>query len=84
MSVYNALNGGQPDARTFKRLKRVEALEYTEQFTYILHIKSDSVVSNEHDYLILFLVHASNFDLGLRARACEFYRVRNQIDEREP
>jgi hypothetical protein len=45
MSMCYALNGSQP----FKRLKRVEALEYTEQFTYVLHVESDSIVSNEHD-----------------------------------
>ncbi len=84
MALCNTLNSSQPNAGAFKRLRRVETLEYTEQFTYILHIKSDSIVSNEHDYLILLLVHASYFDLGLRARAREFYCVRNQIDEREP
>jgi len=84
MSMYNPLNGSQPDAGAFKRLRRVETLEYTEQFIYIFHIESDSIVSNENDYLILFSAHASYFDLGLRARACEFYRVRNQIDEHEP
>jgi hypothetical protein len=71
MSMHNTLNGSEPDAGAFKCLSRVETLEYTEEFIYILHIKSDSIVSNEHQYLISFLVRASYFDLGLRARARE-------------
>ena len=84
MSMNNPLNGSQPDASAFKRLRPVKALEYAEQFTYVLYIKSDSIVSNEHDDLILFLVRTSNFDFGRRACAREFYGVRNEIDEHNP
>src|SRR6202022_388929 len=82
MAMDNTLNGSQPNAGAFKRLTRVEALEYTEQFAYILHIKPDSIVSNKHHYLILFLVRASDFDLGRRARAGEFYCVPHKIAQR--
>ena len=68
MSMDNPLNGSQPDAGAFKRLRRVETLEYTEQFIYIFHIESDSIVSNEHHYLIALLVRTPNFYLGARAR----------------
>ena len=84
MPMYDTLNRGQPDAGTFKRLGRVETLEYTEQLVYVFHVKSDSIVSNEDHHLILFLVLASDFDFGLRARAREFHGIRNQIDERQP
>jgi hypothetical protein len=30
MSMYNALNGSEPYAGAFKRLARVQALEYSE------------------------------------------------------
>jgi hypothetical protein len=62
----DALNGCQPDAGAFKRLRRVETLEYAEQFTDIFHIKADSIVSNEQHDLMLFLVQASYFN-----SACE-------------
>jgi hypothetical protein len=84
MSMDDALNGSQPDAGSFKRLRRVETLEYSKQFTYIFHIKTDSIVSNEDHDLTLFLVQAPYFDFGLRARAGEFYRIRDQIDEHQP
>ena len=81
MSMYNPLNGSQPDAGAFKRLRRVETLEYTEQFIYIFHIKADSIVADKHYYLILLVVRRSYFDLGLRTRPREFDGIRNQIDE---
>jgi hypothetical protein len=56
MSMDDTLNGSQPNAGAFKRLSPVKALEYAEQLTHILHVKSDSIVSNEHDHLILCLV----------------------------
>ena len=75
MSMYNPLNGSQPDACAFKRLRRVKTLKDSEQFICIFHVKPDSVVSNEHHYLISLLIRASYFDLSVRACAREFYSI---------
>jgi hypothetical protein len=84
MSMHYTLNGSQPDACAFESLKRVETLEYPEQFVHIFHIKAHSVISDEDHHLIWFLVRASYFDFGLRARPCEFSSIGNQVDERKP
>src|SRR5271166_2793982 len=83
MSMNNALNGSQPYTSTFKRVRRVKTLEYAEQLVYVFHIESDSIVPNE-DHHLVFLIFASDFDLGRRACAREFNRVRNQVDQRQP
>ena len=84
VAVHNTLNGSQPDSCPFKRLRRVKPLEYAKKLIYVLHIESDSIVSNEHYHLMLFLVPASDFDFGLLSHACEFNSIRNQIDEGKP
>jgi hypothetical protein len=83
MSMDDTLNGCQPDAGAFRRLRRVETLEDPEQFIDTFHIKPDSIVSNKHHYLILFVAQASYFDFGLRAHAGEFYGIRDQIDKHQ-
>ena len=84
MSMSNPLDSRQADPSAFKSLRRMEALEYAEQFIYIFHIETDPIIPNEHDDLIRLLVRASDFDLGWRTGASEFYRIRNQVDEPEP
>jgi hypothetical protein len=81
--VDDPLNGCQTDTGPFKRLGPVETLKNPEEFPHVLHIKSDSIVSYENDYLVCSLVQAAYFDLGRRAWAGEFYGVGNQIDQDE-
>src|SRR5436190_1481401 len=84
MPMHNSLNRSQPDAGAFKRLSRVESLEYAEELIHISHIESDSIVSNEHHHLIALLVRTPDFDLGPRACPGEFNGIRNQIHKSKP
>src|SRR5712691_6060607 len=77
----DTVNGGESYPRSFKRFGRVKTLEYAKQLVGILHIKTDSIVSNEHHRLIVPSIGASYRDLRLRACACELDRIGNEIDE---
>ena len=50
--MHDALNRGQPDARAFECLRRVQALEYAEQLIYIFHVEADAIIANEDHHLI--------------------------------
>jgi hypothetical protein len=79
--MYNPLNRRQSNTRTFKFIRRVQPLEHSKQLVYILHIKTHSIVPNEYYQLISVSVGASDLDLCSRARAREFDRIRNKIDQ---
>ena len=49
MAIDNSLDCGEPNPSAFERLLRVQALEYTEQLVFVLHVKTDSVILNKHD-----------------------------------
>jgi hypothetical protein len=83
MPMYYTLNGCQTNAGAFKRFRRVEALEYPEQFVDVFHVEADPVVPNENHDLILLLVHTPYFDFGFRPGPREFGRIGHQVDKRE-
>src|SRR5262245_32577697 len=83
MTMYNTLNGSQPNTRTFKIFSPVETLEYAKQFLYISHIKADPIVFNKNDDLVLFSVVVSYLNLRPLSCACEFNRVRNKVNQRK-
>jgi hypothetical protein len=75
MPLDNALNGSQPDSRSFKVFSAVEALEDAEEFIHIFHVKANPIVFHiKHDF-VLISVAASYFDLRRVAFAREFNRV---------
>jgi hypothetical protein len=86
--MHDALHRSQPYARAFERFGRVKALEYPEQLIHIRHIESDSIIADEHYYLIgpllLARLQAPDFDFGLRAGSRKFDGVCNQVDENKP
>src|SRR5271165_714142 len=84
MPVYDALNRGQADTGTLESFLRVKPLEDAEQLVGIFHVESDPVVSNEQYHVIVFVLDASDFDIGLGTCAAEFYSVGNQVDQRQP
>src|SRR5262249_10329238 len=51
------------------------------EFMDILHLKTNAIVSNEHDDLIVVAIGASYLNLSLRACAGEFHSIRKKIDE---
>src|SRR5260370_7553671 len=79
--MYYALNGSQPDASTFVCIRLVQALKYSKQFIHVFHIKAHPVVPNEYYQVIGVPVGAADLDFGLRARAGEFNRVGNKVDQ---
>jgi hypothetical protein len=81
--MYDALNRRQSNAGAFKFIRVVQSLKHAKQFTYVLHIKAHSVVPYEYYQFISVSLGASDFDLGLDARACEFNGIGDKIDERK-
>ena len=59
----------------------MQTLKHAEQFIHILHIKPHAVVPNEYHQVICIFTSASDLDFGLRARAREFDRVANKLNE---
>jgi hypothetical protein len=47
MAMRDPLDGRQADAGAFKVLRRVKALEHTEQFVDVSHVEPDAIVANE-------------------------------------
>src|ERR1700686_4382253 len=84
MTMYNTLHRGQSNASPFKCIRLMQALKHAKQFIYILHIKTYSVVPNEHHYLISVSVGAPDFNFSLRARAREFDRIGKKVNQCEP
>jgi hypothetical protein len=81
VAIYYPLYSSQPYASAFKRFLPVKTLEYAKQLMHVLHIKTDSIVSNEDDYLILSAVGATDLNLCFGARAREFNGVGEKIDQ---
>src|SRR5580704_5608351 len=76
-----ALNCSQPDASTFVCVRLVQTLKYSKQFIHVFHIKAHPVVLNEYYQVIGFPVDTADLDFGLRARAREFNRVRDKVNQ---
>src|ERR1700681_1285917 len=49
----------------------------------ILHVETDAVVANEHDDFLVCAIGGTDFNLGLRACAREFDRVREKVHKRK-
>src|SRR6266550_3208270 len=79
----NPLNRSQSNTRAFKLFSPVKPLEYAKQLIDVLHLETDSIVSNENDDLIFFSIGASDLNLGLLAFAREFNSVGNEINQGE-
>src|SRR5689334_12408714 len=74
----------QADAGTFEFIVPVEALEYTEEFVHVLHVKSDSVVADEDGDFSGELPRRADLDTRLGPRRRELDRVREQVHEDLP
>ena len=68
--MYYALNCSQSNARPFKCISLMQALKYSEQFIYVLHIKAHSIVPDEYYQIIFVSAGAADLDFGLLAREC--------------
>jgi hypothetical protein len=82
--MYDPLNRRKPNARAFKCIGIVQALKHSKQFIHVLHIKADAIVPNEYDQVIAISVGAADLDFGLRARAREFNRVGDKVNQYQP
>src|SRR5262244_2283395 len=82
VTMDNALNGGESNARAFKFVGLVQPLENTEQLIYVFHIKSHAVVPDENDRLLS--VNAPDLDFSLLSSARELDRIGKKIDEHDP
>src|SRR5437899_1142691 len=65
MPVDDALNDGEPNARTFEVLGAVEPLENAEELVGVLHLEACSIVADEEDGFVGRRVQ-STADLDLR------------------
>ena len=63
------LYGRKTDTRTLKLVRSVEALEYSEEFVDVFHVKTDSVIPDKHHYTIGWLLGTSDFNFRYRPRA---------------
>src|SRR5215475_10184669 len=77
----NTLHGRQSYTSAFELFRPVQTLEYTKEFIDILHLKTNAIVSNEHDYLIFFSSGVPYLNLSLLAYAGEFNSIGNNINE---
>jgi hypothetical protein len=82
--MYYALNRSQSNAGAFKCTRIVQALKHSKQFIHVLHIKAHPIVPNEYYQVIAVSVGAADLDFGLRARAREFNRIGNKVDQYKP
>jgi hypothetical protein len=82
VTIYDALNRCESDAGAFEFVRPVQTLKHTNQFVYILHIKTHAIVPNEYYQLICVPVGASDLDFCTQARASEFDGIRNKVDQR--
>ena len=80
VTMYNTLNSSQSYTSAFKLFSPVKTLEYAKEFIDILHIKTNAIISNENDYLMLFSISASYLNLRLWAWTCEFNSIGNKIN----
>lgn len=83
MPVDDTLHGGQPYTGSFEGVPVVKPLKHPKQLVGVFHVEPDSVVSNDHDRLVVFSFGASDLDLSLRPCACELDGVGNEVDERK-
>ena len=79
--MNNAADIRQADAGAFKFVGAMQALEHTEQFVRISHVKPDTVVANEHHRLLGRLAGTAGVNLGRVARACVLHGVAQQVDQ---
>jgi len=79
--MYYALRRSQSNAGAFKCIRIVQALKHSKQFIHVLHIKAHPIVPNEYYQVIAVSVGAADLDFGLRARAREFNRIGNKVDQ---
>src|SRR6516225_8090252 len=79
MPVDDALSGSQSYSGAFKVFGAMQTLKHAEQFIYILHVKSRSVVPHEHLYLVVFTLGTANLDFSSALQPCELNRIGNQI-----
>jgi hypothetical protein len=84
MAEDNALHGSQSYSRTFILFSPMQALEYAEQLTCILHIKAGTVVLDEHLYVIIVSIPTTNLDFSSRSHPCELDRIGHEIDKDHP
>src|SRR5215470_12192372 len=61
VTMDNPLHGRQSYTSAFKLFSPVQTLEYAKEFIDIFHLKTNAIVSNEHDDLIVFSISASEF-----------------------
>src|SRR5262249_5348033 len=81
VAMDNSLNGRQSYTGAFERLGLVKALKHPKQLIRVLHIKPDSVVSDEHDRLIVFSIDTSHLDLRVRPCARELDGIQQEIHQ---
>src|ERR1700691_3713382 len=81
--LHDALHRGQSDARAFKVLGTMQALEYAEEFVGIFHVEARPVVANEDRRLAVFL-SLSDLDDRRSSIARVLEGIRNQVLEDLP
>jgi hypothetical protein len=79
--MYYSLNRSKPNASALKGFGIVQALKHSKQFIHVLHIKAHPIVPNEYNQVIAVSIGAADLDFGLRARAREFNRVRDKVNQ---
>jgi hypothetical protein len=77
----DALYRCQSNASAFKCGRLVKTLKHSKQLIHVLHIKAHPIVPNEYYQVIAISVGAADLDFGLRARAREFNRIGNKVDQ---
>ena len=78
MSVDNALDDGQPDPRALKIVSAVESLKNTEELVCVLHIKTNSIVLDVVNVVILLNRSPYLNDSGLH-RSRKFHGIRQEV-----
>ena len=62
MTMDNALNGSQSNARALKLSLLVQALKCTKEFVHISHIKPGTIVAHKIHGLSVMLFHPQFYD----------------------
>ena len=79
MSLDDAADVGEADARPLELGDQVQPLEDAEELAGVLHFEAHAVVAYEDDGLGLVARRAADLDGGLRPRAGELQGVRDQV-----